>query len=51
MAIRQKSLTKVAAVAVNDEEPVAGSRFLFREALKDLFKPGQSYVIVGTSRA
>jgi hypothetical protein len=38
-------------VAVKDEEPVVASRFLFREALKDLFKRSQSYVIIGTSRA
>ena len=39
------------AVAIKDEEPVIAARFLLRVALEHLFKPGQSYVIIGPSRA
>jgi hypothetical protein len=41
---------EVAAVAVEDQKSVTSSRFVFREALKDLFKLCQTYVIITPSR-
>jgi hypothetical protein len=41
---------EVAAVAVEDQKPVISSRFLLREAIKDLFEPCQTYIMVTLSR-
>jgi hypothetical protein len=39
----------MAAVAVEDEKSVSSSRFLLREALKDLFEPGHPKLVVTPS--
>jgi hypothetical protein len=40
---------EMAAVAVEDEKSVSSSRFLLREALKNLFKPGHPKLVVSPS--
>ena len=36
----------MAAVAVEDEKPPAPTRFVYREAVEDLFKPGKPELVV-----
>jgi hypothetical protein len=40
----------MAAVAVKDKKPVVAARFRLREAIEDLLKPCQTYVIVAPFR-